>query len=145
MVKKIVLSVLLGILMWNCSIAPKEIAYGSDSCHYCRMTVVDQHHGSQLVTKTGKAFSFDSIECLINYLGENPNIEEEGLLLVNTLDHPGKLIDATSASFLVSPNLPSPMGANLTAFSTATLAKEAKDNYDGTIYDWPSIITLMNK
>ncbi len=145
MVKKIVLSVLLGILVWNCSIAPKEIAYGSDSCHYCRMTVVDQHHGSQLVTKTGKAFSFDSIECLINYLGENPNIEEEGLLLVNTLDHPGKLIDATSASFLVSPNLPSPMGANLTAFSNATLAKEAKDNYDGTIYDWPSIITLINK
>lgn len=143
--RKIVLSVLLGILMWNCSIAPKEIAYGSDSCHYCRMTVVDQQHGSQLVTKTGKAFSFDSIECLINYLGENPSIEEQGLLLVNTLDQPGKLIEATSASYLVSPNLPSPMGANLTAFSTENLAEEAKDNYDGVTYDWLSIRTTIHK
>ena len=144
MFKKILLSILLGTLMWNCSIAPKEINYGSDSCHYCRMNVVDQQHASQIVTKTGKAFTFDAVECMVNYLADNPGIEEEGLLLVNHLDQLGVLIDATKASYLISPNLPSPMGANLTAFSTVKTAQEAQSNYDGSLYSWESLLKELN-
>lgn len=140
MYKKILFSSLLGFLLWNCSIAPKEINYGSDACHYCRMTVVDQQHASQLVTKTGKAFSFDAVECLVHYLEDNPSIEEGGLLLVNHLDQPGVLIDATSATYLISPNLPSPMGAYLTAFSSNESAKKGAENYQGNLYSWDELI-----
>lgn len=145
MIKKIALSVFTAVLMWNCSIAPKEIAYGSEACHYCRMTVVDQQHASQLVTKTGKAFSFDAVECLVNYLSDHPGIEAEGLVLVNSLDQPGVLTDAKSASYLISPNLPSPMGANLTAFTSEESATKALDTYSGILYSWESLLTELNR
>ena len=61
--------VLIISLLSACTPAPKPIEYGSDMCHYCKMTIMDKQHAAELVTDKGKVFPFDAIECMIHYLG----------------------------------------------------------------------------
>ena len=41
-------------LLMACSQEPKPIEYGTDACHFCRMTIVDKVHGAEIVTDKGK-------------------------------------------------------------------------------------------
>ena len=47
------------LLLNGCSKGPKPIDYGNDGCHFCKMTIVDKIHGSELITEKGKVFKFD--------------------------------------------------------------------------------------
>lgn len=126
-------------LLTSCTPKPKAIAYGSDACHFCRMTIVDQKHAAQLVTQKAKAFSFDAIECMLNYLEE----VEKGsvaLYLVSDFTQPGNLTDATKATFLISDNIPSPMGANLSAFKAGQDGKSTQEELGGTLYSWQELL-----
>jgi len=49
-------------------------------------------------------------------------------LLVANYNQPGEMISAENSAYLISENLPSPMGANLTAFASTAEAKEAQEN-----------------
>lgn len=136
--KTYLLIALLSILVTSCKVAPEPIAYGSDACHFCRMTIVDTQHGAELVTDKGKVFKFDAVECMLNHLGEVDS-QPISFLLVNTYSRPGELLDATKAAYLVSEGLPSPMGESLTAFEHKTAALEAQAKYGGTLYSWTEI------
>lgn len=125
-------------LVLACKAEPEAIDYGSDACHFCRMTIVDQQHGAEVVTKKGKVFKFDAVECMLNHLNE-VEIQSIQLFLVNTYSQPGKLRDATGVSYLVSEGIPSPMGEFLTAFENETDARQAKDKHGGTVYSWEEI------
>nr|AWJ66187.1 nitrous oxide reductase maturation protein, outer-membrane lipoprotein [uncultured bacterium] len=122
----------------GCTVSPEPIAYGSDACHFCSMTIVDQQHAAQIVTNKGKAFKFDASECMLNHLKEVENTEV-ALFLVNDYNAPGELIDATKATFLVSRGVPSPMGEFLTAFGTKQGAEEAKLEHGGDLFDWEGL------
>src|SRR5690606_31303153 len=41
---------------------PREIAYGDESCGFCRMTITDPRHGAQVRTAHGRVQAFDAIE-----------------------------------------------------------------------------------
>jgi copper chaperone NosL len=128
----------------GCEIAPKPIAYGSDGCHFCRMTIVDRQHAAQIVTDKGKAFSFDAIECMVNALKEiDPGTV--ALFLVSDYPQPGALIDATQATYLISEGIPSPMGANLSAFEDKDAALQARTAHGGTLYTWPELLEHFKK
>ena len=60
--------------------------------------------------------------------------------LCNHFDMPGELITLEEASFLISENLPSPMGAFLTAFENESAAVKAKKQYGGSIFDWNELV-----
>lgn len=134
---KIVLFLLL-ISFSSCNTGPKPIDYGSDGCHFCSMTIVDQQHAAEIVTKKGKVFKFDSSECMMNHVKD---IEQQkiALFLVNDYGQPGKLIDATKASFLISSGIPSPMGEFLTAFETQMAATKAKEQHKGEVLTWEQL------
>ncbi len=111
---------LILIVLAACEVKPVEINYGMDQCHYCSMTIVDQSHSAQYVTDKGKPFKFDAIECMFRDLR---NLEiEPVMMLVSTVDEPGKLTEVSDAYFVISEKIPSPMGANLTAFTDSTEA-----------------------
>ncbi len=124
--------------MLSCEAQPSPISYGEDKCSFCSMNIMDKPYGTELVTHKGKVFKFDSTECMLDYLGENEE-DSFSLFLTNTMDRPGELVAAKSCVYLISENLPSPMGANITAFTTMTKAKEAQQEYDGEIYSWDSL------
>lgn len=125
--------VLIGSI--GCTVAPKPIDYGHVGCHYCSMTIVDKQHAAQLVTKKGKVFNFDAIECMMNQLREEDE-SAMALFLVNDFDQPGELVDAKEATYLISENIPSPMGAFLSAFSEEQAAQNILNANGGELLSW---------
>jgi len=129
---------LVGVLSLGCQVRPKPIDYGHVGCHYCSMTIVDQQHAAQLVTKKGKVFNFDAVECMMNQLKDEDGTAM-ALFLVNDFDRPGELTDATKATYLISENIPSPMGAFLSAFSEEEEALHVKDVNGGELLTWNAL------
>ena len=130
---------IIGLVTMSCEIKSQPISYGSDVCHFCSMTIVDKQYGSEVVTKKGRVYKFDSIECLLNHSHQEAE-SEIALKLCNHYHSPGELIELENATFLISENLPSPMGAFLTAFESETSALKAKEEYGGDIYNWNELV-----
>jgi len=126
------------LLVISCKVEPQAIEYGKDQCNFCKMNVVDKTHAAQYVTKKGKQFKFDAIECMVNDLSEN-NEEDIAILLVANYGNPGEMIDVKSATFLISKEIKSPMGANLSAFSSKNMAEELQQKHGGGIYNWDTL------
>ncbi len=138
MTTKFILTTICLLFLVSCNVKPKAIDYGKAHCHYCEMTIVDQNHAAFYVTKKGKQFNFDSIECMINAL---KLIDETTLSFIQVahFGNPNQFIDANSASFLASPAITSPMGENLSAFITLAEVKKMKQENDGDIFTWQEI------
>lgn len=136
--------ILICALLVSCEIAPKPIEYGSDNCQYCKMTIVDRQHASEIVTEKGRAYKFDAIECMINYDKEYLD-QPVAMYLVSDFDDPGELIDATTATYLISPKISSPMNANLSAFNSREAANRAKTEFGGETYSWESTKKQLKK
>lgn len=124
----------------SCELNPKPINYGSDGCHFCSMTIVDKQHASQIVTKKGKAFKFDAVECMVNHL-KDVDVTTIELFLVNDYQAPGDLIDAKKATFLISKEIPSPMGEYLSAFQSRVEADNIEAENNGKLYSWNELLT----
>lgn len=137
------LAILFMIMLVSCNVSPKPIDYGNDGCHFCKMTIVDKLHAAEIVTKKGKVYKFDATECMINFMDEFDTSEIE-LYLSNNYTEPGELIDATKATFLISKNVPSPMGAFLSAFKEEADAKHVLSEKDGTLYTWQELLIHFN-
>lgn len=118
----------------SCTVSPKAIEYGKDACSYCDMTIVDKTHAAQVVTNKGKSYKYDAIECLINEIAEKEE-KNYAYILVTDFATPEKLIDAKKATYLVSEEIKSPMGANLSAFTN----KDKAVIFKGKLFDWNSI------
>jgi copper chaperone NosL len=132
--------VFLLLFLVACQPKPKVIVYGQDECHYCKMMIMENQYGTELVTTKSKIYKFDSVECLIDFAqkGEMPDADI-AMELVTTFNQPGELKDAKQSYFLHSENLPSPMGMYLTAFDSEIAALEAQVKYGGEVYDWEKL------
>lgn len=134
----LIFSSLMALSFTACKVSPEPIAYGLDGCYFCSMTIVDKQHASQIVTKKGKSYKFDATECMLNWLNDNDSAAI-ALFLVNDFDEPGKLIDATKATYLRSENIPSPMGAFLSAFGHQDTAERVSSENQGQLYTWDEL------
>ncbi|MDH3321968.1 MAG: nitrous oxide reductase accessory protein NosL [Flavobacteriaceae bacterium] len=126
------------LLFTSCKVEPEKILYGSDACHFCKMTIVDQQHAAQYVTTKGKQFKFDAIECMLNDMSEK-NTNNISVYLVSDYGNPGSMTDAQTATYLISQKIKSPMGAFLSAFSVEALAKKTQEENEGELYTWTTI------
>lgn len=133
------LTLALLLLFFSCNVSPKPIVYGSDGCHFCSMTIVDKVHAAEVVTKKGKVYKFDATECMINFMKDFDTSEIE-LYLSNNYTEPEALIDATKATFLISENIPSPMGAFLSAFKNKADAEKFQAEKEGKLYTWEALL-----
>ncbi|NRR92170.1 nitrous oxide reductase accessory protein NosL [Winogradskyella undariae] len=137
------LPVLLLLIFTSCNVGPAPINYGSDSCQFCTMTIVDKVHAAQIVTQKGKVYKFDATECMINFTKEF-NTSEIQLYLSNNYTEPEILIDATKATFLISEQIPSPMGAFLSAFKNKSDAEKFQADNGGQLYTWNQLLSKLN-
>jgi len=126
------------LILTSCNVEPEKINFGTDACHFCKMTIVDQQHAAQYVTVKGKQFKFDAIECMLNDLEENTT-SNISVFLVSDYGSPGNMTDATTATYLISEEIKSPMGAFLSAFSSNEKAKETHKKSGGKLYSWTTI------
>jgi|SRR5690554_537600 len=142
--KNLLLFISLAVLLMGCSIESKPINYGADACDFCKMTIVDQIHGAEIVTDKGKVYKFDAVECMIDFNNEMSK-EQPQLFLTNHYHTPKELINAETATYLISENLPSPMGEFITAFASKSAAEEAQNEHQGELYSWKELIDQQSQ
>jgi len=130
------------LIFFSCNVGPEPINYGSDGCHFCKMTIVDKMHAAEIVTNKGKVYKFDATECMVNFL-DDFDTSEIKLYLSNDYTKPKALIDATQATFLISENIPSPMGAFLSAFKDKADAEKTQTEKGGTLYTWNELLVHL--
>lgn len=130
--------VVLASGLYACNNGPQPISYSQDACDFCRMTIVDNQHAAQIVTEKGRNYKYDAIECMVNDLKDwdKPAAEQK---LVADYSNPGKLINAENAHYLISKNIPSPMGAFLSAFANADELSKTQAESDGETFTWEEL------
>lgn len=130
------------LFIFSCNVSPKPINYGNDGCHFCKMTIVDKVHAAEIVTNKGKVYKYDATECMVNAMTEF-NSSEIAMYLSNNYTEPEALIDATKATFLISENIPSPMGAFITAFKNRDDAQKTLSEKSGKLYSWDELLEYL--
>lgn len=135
---------LIPILFISCNAQPDPIDYGHDDCSYCKMTIVDKAHSAQLVTKKGKQYKYDAIECMVRNVLAVPELSVKSKMYVANYKSPGSIIDAKKASYIISPKIKSPMGANLSAVSDVKVANNLVKINGGAIYTWTTLLEYLN-
>jgi copper chaperone NosL len=133
----------ISLVLTSCAIEQSPIDYGKDACYYCKMNIVDKQHAAEIVTDKGKPYKYDAIECMMQDIKERENEIKIELFLITDYSTPGKLVDALNSTYLISENLPSPMGANLTGFEKKEDALEKQKEKDGAIYSWDELKKLF--
>ncbi|NNF01270.1 MAG: hypothetical protein HKN22_01155 [Bacteroidia bacterium] len=136
---KFILTLMIPLAISSCEIKPSDIEYNTDSCSECKMIISDPQFAAQIVTKKGRNYKFDAIECMLRDVNRR-GIADLKYILVTTFDVPGKLMNARNASYLISKNIPSPMGGYLSAFSNIDEANKTQVQRTGTIHHWPEIL-----
>jgi len=130
--------ILVLFLLTSCEVQPVPIEFGKEECSFCKMTIVDRQHAAQLVTKKGKQFKYDAIECMLNDLNEKQNTQENKIYLVSDYGK-SKMTTAEDATYLISQAIKSPMGAFLSAFSSNAEATSVMTKSGGEVYNWQEI------
>ena len=136
--------ILISVILFSCNSKPEPINYGVDGCYYCKMTIVDKVHGAEIVTTKGKIYKFDATECMINFM-DTFDTSQIKWYMSNNYTSPEELIDATKATFLISKNIPSPMGAYLSAFKTKEEAQKFQNEKKGDLYNWNQLVEHLSK
>ncbi|MBC8124999.1 MAG: nitrous oxide reductase accessory protein NosL [Candidatus Kapabacteria bacterium] len=136
----------LSIVATSCSkIESTPIKYGSEQCTSCKMDIVDQKFGAEIVTHKGKSYTFDAPECMIEW-SEGSAIKKSDIhsYWVTDFLQPGTLIDAKTACYLESEMIHSPMGLNVSAFRDSNACERARVNYVGKVRTFDAVVDLVN-
>lgn len=131
-----------GLSIVSCSTEPEQINYGTDICHFCKMTLMDNKFGAELVTKKGKVYKFDDMRCFFNYynIGNDAPSDYQHALVIDYLN-PGKLINAYDAFYLKSPEIRSPMDGQMAAFDSKASMSKFKKEWKGIYLAWGEAVT----
>lgn len=136
------LSVFSILLLISCSTQPEPLVYSTDVCHFCKMTLMDNKFGAELVTKKGKVYKFDDMNCFLNFYNSGKeNVEDFEHTLVIDYSNPGKLIDATNGFYLKSVEIRTPMNSQVAAFETKPSMDNFKKQWKGIYLGWGEVIT----
>lgn len=110
---------------------------GEEECAHCNMMISDQQFASQLVTSTGRHYSFDAIECMAAYTADFDG--EIHSLWVRDYYEYEEWIDATQATFVQSDEIPSPMSVNISAYKDREDAQQQVED----VIDWEDVKRLV--
>ena len=134
---RVLLIILLAAFTYGCTVEPEPLVYGTDMCHSCKMTLMDTKFGAEIVTKKGKVFKFDDVNCMLGFY--HSDFESQGdiahLLVVN-FAQPTKLIDATNSWYLKSELIRSPMASGIAAFAVEEEYSLYKKEWKAILMSW---------
>jgi copper chaperone NosL len=126
----------------SCSVKPEPLIYGTNSCHSCKMILMDKKFGAEVVTKKGKVYTFDDANCMINFVNsEQLAGEEAAFKLIVDYSQPEKLIPVEHAFFLKSDTIRSPMNSGIAAFEKEEAMEEFKKKWKAIYLGWGEVQT----
>jgi copper chaperone NosL len=131
-------------LMISCSTAPEPLAFGKDACYACKMTLMDNKFGAEVVTKKGKVYKFDDVNCLVNfYKSDYEPLENIAHVLVIDFANPEHLIDAQDAYYIQAEKIKSPMASNVAAFNSMEKLNQYNSEWRGKELKWNELKELL--
>lgn len=138
------LVIVAGLLAGCSEPKPVTVVIGQDVGAFCGMVISDPRYATQIVTKTGKVYKFDSIECMVAFRIEGTVAEDDiHSAWVSDYANPGTWLRADEARYLQSALLRSPMGLNLSAFKTLDALEDMRQEANGIevrYQDLPGIV-----
>ncbi len=138
----VVLVGIVSVSLFSCSTEPEPLIYGTDVCHFCRMTLMDKKFGAELVTKKGKVYKFDDMNCFLNFYNSGyENVEDFQHTLVVDYSNPGKLIDANNSFYIKSAEIRSPMNGEVAAFEAKASMDTFKKQWKAIYLGWGEVTT----
>ncbi|TVQ01881.1 MAG: hypothetical protein EA359_13045 [Balneolaceae bacterium] len=138
------ISLLISLIFYaGCEPKPQTIHFGSDQCDYCRMMITEQEFASQAVNNQGRAFKFDSVECMAAYDLTAENRDNIHSMWVPNFLNRDEWLEADSAAFLHSETLRSPMGLFLSAYADRASATPILQEYGGEIVDYNRVREIV--
>jgi copper chaperone NosL len=122
---------------------PVPIEYGRAECGQCHMTIAEPRFAAQLVTRTGKVFSFDDPACLAAFVSEGrvPPAKVHSVW-VNDFLAPESRLDATRATYLRVPHINTPMGSHVIATARGPRADSLRTALRGEVLRWEQLQAL---
>jgi len=139
------LALVLGPLVGCRAEGPRAIRLGEEECSHCRMRISDERFAAQLASDRGRSWAFDSIECLVEWIGEESELPRDRIAgwWVTDFENPGSWLDAARATYLRSDGLRSPMGLGLSAWADTPAARAQQGALGGDILDWDGVQALV--
>lgn len=131
------------LVLSACEPKPQPIQFGSDQCDYCRMMITEQEFGTQTLNNQGRAFKFDSIECMAAFSGTTDQADNIHSMWVPDFLNREEWLEASSAVYLHSETLRSPMGLYLSAYADQESAEEMRNEYRGEILNFEEVLLLV--
>lgn len=131
---------LLPLFFLHCSTGPRPINFGNDSCAFCKMTLMDPHYGAEIVTKKGKVFVADDVNCLVKYIKSGSLAADDiAGIYVTDYSRKGVLLDVQKAVYLRSEVLKTPMASGLAAFANLEELNTIRTSANGKVLNWEQI------
>jgi copper chaperone NosL len=124
----------------GCSSGPQAIHYGQDNCDYCKMGIQDKRFGGEVLTTKGKAYKFDDIHCLLNFM-KSEELAKKDMASVYFVDFSGshQFLKSGGSFLLIAETLHSPMGGNIAAFENQDSAKIYREKFQGQLTIWADL------
>lgn len=119
---------LLGLLLAGCGSSgypPEAINPDVDACAVCNMSIIEEAYATQLIDKTGTAYKFDDIGCMIKFLqdekGKKLEISDRYVRDEETMEW----VHMEDAYYVYHPDNVTPMAYGVLSFSS----KERAESY----------------
>jgi copper chaperone NosL len=135
-------TIILCLSLMSCNVEPEPLQFGKDGCHHCKMTLMDNKFGAEIVTLKGKIYKFDDVNCMLSFYnsGQVPTDEMKDVLIVD-FSKTEKLIDARNALYVKSESIKSPMASNVAAFESNEDLKQMNADWKGIQLSWGELQT----
>ncbi|TVR77883.1 MAG: nitrous oxide reductase [Saprospirales bacterium] len=132
----------MALFIIGCTVEPRPINFGHDDCELCKMKLMDERFGAQLVTDKGRIFMFDDVNCMVMFLdseeGKRHNYSYE---LIVDFSNPGELLDVHYTYFLQTPEVRTPMNSEIIALPNEEKANELRSEMNGIRLVWGEVLT----
>jgi copper chaperone NosL len=132
----------VSLVLVSCNAQPETLKYGQDYCHLCKMTLMDKKFGAEIVTKKGKVYKFDDLNCMINF--HNSGYEDEANMkyrLVVDFARPETLIEVEHTFFVKTDQIRTPMASQVAAFSSEEEYRKFNAEWKGILLSWGEVRT----
>lgn len=134
--KTLLLIPLLTALVACAPTDPVPFKVGKDGCDHCKMTIMSNLYGMELITEKGKIYKFDDISCAVSFYKK----QTDAGIRIFVADHEsGNLISAETANYVKSDQNRTPMNSMVVAFASEEKAKAFQKKKGGDIFTWNSV------